>query len=564
MAPKASAVTPWDEHFEPSAITAVSASPPPSRAQHRPLNVPDSQDATLSALQGTSIDQDVHSERPATAQRLSSFNPSHTSNLSTSTDSTSLRKSKGRRQSVKSQSTSNSSSDPSRKPSVSDASGSPSEKSKSSETLEVPRKKKGRGLLNFLTVKEPSTKAFEEFAAQQRRELKERGAERPFGVSSKKLPPGVPKVNSKWDGLPDDKRDLIKAIERQRKKEQEREKSQPNTCLEEQEDEMLYMRYNSPEVPPSRRSHITRQSTGSAYTVFSSMSSSEAYKTCDPKSRGPRARPKSSAPSLADSGHALAPMDETLALSMARMSLNRSSSLGSLPEGMAYISSPEECLQSDSDQAVSPDDWMPKTPSTPLPPTHAHMKSVPIVLPLTSPLEHGLQNVAPLAPFVTGPVGPMRENDNTRPTSSLTTTSTDKAKSGFAAGEAQELDFVSDRSEEDETQETLSSPNVSTRIPHRSSNGPEIAATAPSSPTSEVRRHSLAQQIIREHADGSNSSNSVSHFKSSKERLGLSGKIWKQNAIAWTPRDAQPPSPPPEEPSSQSVKKSRRSLFGMK
>ncbi|GAB7365894.1 hypothetical protein MBLNU230_g7222t1 [Neophaeotheca triangularis] len=69
-------------------------------------------------------------------------------------------------------------------------------------------KKKRTGMLGFLTLKEPSTSAWEEFADQQRKMTSQKGARATSvgmpGISSKKLPEGVPKVNSKWNGLPPD------------------------------------------------------------------------------------------------------------------------------------------------------------------------------------------------------------------------------------------------------------------------------------------------------------------------------------------------------------------------
>ncbi|PPJ53701.1 hypothetical protein CBER1_00787 [Cercospora berteroae] len=68
----------------------------------------------------------------------------------------------------------------------------------------VPTKRKYKGVLGFLTLKEPSTSAFEEFAEQEKKKLASQ--KRPNvlrGVSSQKLPEHVPKVNSKWDGLPE-------------------------------------------------------------------------------------------------------------------------------------------------------------------------------------------------------------------------------------------------------------------------------------------------------------------------------------------------------------------------
>ncbi|PIB01075.1 hypothetical protein CB0940_01487 [Cercospora beticola] len=68
----------------------------------------------------------------------------------------------------------------------------------------VPTKRKSKGVLGFLTLKEPSISAFEEFAEQEKKKLaSQKGSNVLRGVSSQKLPEHVPKVNSKWDGLPE-------------------------------------------------------------------------------------------------------------------------------------------------------------------------------------------------------------------------------------------------------------------------------------------------------------------------------------------------------------------------
>lgn len=82
-------------------------------------------------------------------------------------------------------------------------------------------KKKG-GMLGFLTLKEPSTNALEQFAQQQKKAAAVKGG-RATAASltsppQQKLPEHVPKVNSKWDGLPEDAR---KKLDHQRKKSHE-------------------------------------------------------------------------------------------------------------------------------------------------------------------------------------------------------------------------------------------------------------------------------------------------------------------------------------------------------
>jgi hypothetical protein len=70
-------------------------------------------------------------------------------------------------------------------------------------------KKKRGGLVNFLALKEPSTTAWAEFAEAEKQKAKQKSANgsssaaRHLATPSQKLPDFVPKVNSKWDGLPE-------------------------------------------------------------------------------------------------------------------------------------------------------------------------------------------------------------------------------------------------------------------------------------------------------------------------------------------------------------------------
>lgn len=67
-------------------------------------------------------------------------------------------------------------------------------------------KRRGKSFFGFFGVKEPSQQAFEDY----QRQLRKKGGTKNgrvnavglSGVSSAKLPPTVPKVNSKWDGVP--------------------------------------------------------------------------------------------------------------------------------------------------------------------------------------------------------------------------------------------------------------------------------------------------------------------------------------------------------------------------
>ncbi|KAL8757261.1 MAG: hypothetical protein Q9184_004257 [Pyrenodesmia sp. 2 TL-2023] len=76
----------------------------------------------------------------------------------------------------------------------------------------LPQKKPS--FFGFLSVKEPSTQAFEAYQEQmKRRGTTQSGRANAVGlpgVSSAKLPPTVPKVNSRWDGVPQTAKEKLK------------------------------------------------------------------------------------------------------------------------------------------------------------------------------------------------------------------------------------------------------------------------------------------------------------------------------------------------------------------
>jgi hypothetical protein len=128
------------------------------------------------------------------------------------------------------------------------------------------KEKKKSGMLGFLTLKEPSTNALEQFAAEQKKAaaLKTRSA-KPVGlanVSQQKLPGHVPKVNSKWDGLPEDAR---KRLEHQRKKSHDAGASLFTTNTRQSQ--------RSHDSSSSSSSNSTRRPIGSMSSRPSSMSS---------------------------------------------------------------------------------------------------------------------------------------------------------------------------------------------------------------------------------------------------------------------------------------------------
>jgi hypothetical protein len=78
----------------------------------------------------------------------------------------------------------------------------------SDDSTSCKKKKKTGSVFGFLSLKEPSQVAFEQFAEAQRKQAAEKGTPSPTSrpstsYASKKLPENIPKVNSKWDGVPD-------------------------------------------------------------------------------------------------------------------------------------------------------------------------------------------------------------------------------------------------------------------------------------------------------------------------------------------------------------------------
>ncbi|KAF2253046.1 hypothetical protein BU26DRAFT_528361 [Trematosphaeria pertusa] len=80
--------------------------------------------------------------------------------------------------------------------------------STSRDSSKASKKKKPGAVLGFLTLREPSQIALEQFAESQRKQAASKGGSITStgsiqGISPQKLPANVPKVNSKWDGVPE-------------------------------------------------------------------------------------------------------------------------------------------------------------------------------------------------------------------------------------------------------------------------------------------------------------------------------------------------------------------------
>lgn len=78
------------------------------------------------------------------------------------------------------------------------------------------KRRKHSSFLGFLSLKEPSTSALDDFARQQQKQAVAKGGRTTAlgmpGISTQRLPPTVPKVNSKWDGLPSPIKDRAKDL----------------------------------------------------------------------------------------------------------------------------------------------------------------------------------------------------------------------------------------------------------------------------------------------------------------------------------------------------------------
>nr|POF13012.1 hypothetical protein CFP56_10160 [Quercus suber] len=116
----------------------------------------------------------------------------------------------------------------------------------SQPAAKVEKSTKKGGVFGFLSLKEPSTSAWEDYAKQQKQQQQQlatgkRGSPTPVGLaglSKQKLPDHVPKVNSKWDGLPENtKRDAPRLSQgsRRRQSDQARRSLNEGRSLDSQE-----------------------------------------------------------------------------------------------------------------------------------------------------------------------------------------------------------------------------------------------------------------------------------------------------------------------------------------
>ncbi|KAF2109557.1 hypothetical protein BDV96DRAFT_651985 [Lophiotrema nucula] len=166
------------------------------------------------------------------------------------------------------------------------------------------KKKKAGAVRGFLTLKEPSQSAFEQFAEQQRKQQADKGGKTTpngNGISPQKLPATVPKVNSKWDGLPDTKRNS-NSIASARKRDSTQSTGWSTTTSR---------RSAAPSTSISVYSSTSDGSRGPPNTVSSALSSDSSIPLSPGASNSPGER-RDSGPSISRSEKYSSPSTTTL------------------------------------------------------------------------------------------------------------------------------------------------------------------------------------------------------------------------------------------------------------
>ncbi|KAL9619559.1 MAG: hypothetical protein Q9160_005835 [Pyrenula sp. 1 TL-2023] len=166
-----------------------------------------------------------------------------------------------------------------------------SNRSKSSSRSPAPLAKKKSGFLaGLLTVKEPSMTALAQMEAQMKhRKPTSSGSKVNLagmpGVSSAKLPADVPKVNAKWDGIPDAVKQRDKEIEKERRRSRSF-KSVSSSAR------------SHVSAPNGGRLNLVRPNSASTFNSFESSESSSASENSSMNSSRPiRAKSFSARPS---------------------------------------------------------------------------------------------------------------------------------------------------------------------------------------------------------------------------------------------------------------------------
>ncbi|CAK4033434.1 Hypothetical predicted protein [Lecanosticta acicola] len=158
-------------------------------------------------------------------------------------------------------------------------------------------KRKSAGVLGFFTLKEPSTSALEAYAEHEKRKAAQKGSNPVAivmpGVSSQKLPEHVPKVNSKWDGLPE----AAHRKSADRKERDDRSKRSSLISLSTTSSDSTRRPYESLSSKPS-----VRQSQYKKRSVFQVADSTEAERPHSQQSRN--SRPATESPLFPSTGHA--------------------------------------------------------------------------------------------------------------------------------------------------------------------------------------------------------------------------------------------------------------------
>ncbi|KAL8648600.1 MAG: hypothetical protein Q9210_004890 [Variospora velana] len=250
-------------------------------------------------------------------------------------------------------------------------------------------KKKSFSVFGFLSVKEPSTQALEAYQEQmKRRGTTQSGRANAVGlpgVSSAKLPPTVPKVNSKWDGVPQTAKD----------------KTSRDVNLDRQS---LYL-------AASRPLHTSR-STGSSMTAMTSSSTSSKSSTGSAPRGNGNLRYDHDSKNLSDlyGWETGSLYNRSSNLSLPLESRGSASSAPTLchENSMSFFSRPQAIAGSTDELPAN----------TPPPLDHSSNLSSPMISPATPPLvtPNGSLHTLPLSPRVGHSSGdsPTRKSLNTK------------------------------------------------------------------------------------------------------------------------------------------------------
>ncbi|KAK5304562.1 hypothetical protein LTR99_003625 [Exophiala xenobiotica] len=351
---------------------------------------------------------------------------------------------------------------------------------KSTQPAQQPQQKKKSSLFGGLfQVKEPTQVALNQVAAQLISQHGSTSATRVPNVSMEKMPDFVPKVNSKWDGIPES----VKKMERDRKA---RERGQDNST---RRDSGIYSDYEFPgqEERDRGRAHLKSRNSSSTTGSFGSRGRSSGSHTNSTRARfyPPSVNSSGDLASQQRTNHArvrAASFQSNSASNPSDAALAESPLETSAPSpGISSLSGPSGSVRS-SESQVGHAQKPPSTDLNPIPePASPNKQTLPKIDAVPSP-----ETLPSQPPQETSPASQSlhSQHDNaTRDEVILTssgpgvlgppvalTTSRFSVATGFPAGEAREFVLVDDDEETPpKTDLPLRQGDASARTPMKSS-----------------------------------------------------------------------------------------------